>query len=140
MFILFCIFTEKSVAKSKPECKNMPSGDRTGPAGQGPATGRRLGYCSGFDSPGYLKGSGGGRGRRAGFGFSFGRGMGRAAGYGRGRGWGYNFPEYGLMYRTPWAHPMTREEEISLLKEESEALKRSQEDIEKRLSDLEKKA
>jgi len=26
----------------------MPSGDRTGPAGQGPRTGRGLGYCNGY--------------------------------------------------------------------------------------------
>jgi len=116
----------------------MPSGDRTGPAGQGPATGRKLGYCSGFDSPGNSKGKGVGMGRRSGFGFRSGRGMGRAAGCGMGWGWGYNFPDHGNMYRSPWMHPMTREEEINLLKEESEALKRSQAQIEKRLGDLEK--
>ncbi len=49
----------------------MPRGDRTGPDGQGPQTGRARGYCSGFDSPGYMSGSGGwGFGRQ-------GRGFGR---------------------------------------------------------------
>jgi hypothetical protein len=31
----------------------MPGGDRTGPAGLGPMTGRGAGYCAGFDVPGY---------------------------------------------------------------------------------------
>jgi len=38
----------------------MPFGDGTGPAGKGPKTGRGLGYCAGYKSPGYT------RGRRAG--------------------------------------------------------------------------
>ena len=32
----------------------MPRGDRTGPLGMGPLTGRRLGFCAGFKVPGYL--------------------------------------------------------------------------------------
>jgi len=52
----------------------MPFGDRTGPLGQGPRTGRGAGYCSGFAVPGSMN-QGGGSG-------SFGRGRG---GGGRGR-------------------------------------------------------
>jgi hypothetical protein len=59
----------------------MPRGDHTGSMGQGPATGRGLGLCAGFDSPGFTKEAGGGMGR--GFGFGRGRGMGMALG----RGW-----------------------------------------------------
>jgi hypothetical protein len=33
----------------------MPWGDRTGPMGQGPLTGRKAGYCAGFSAPGFLK-------------------------------------------------------------------------------------
>ena len=57
----------------------MPRGDKTGPEGKGPKTGRGLGYCSGSDKPGYESdqprqgrargsrdGQGGGRGRNAG--------------------------------------------------------------------------
>ena len=33
----------------------MPGGDRTGPMGQGPMTGRGAGYCAGFGMPGYAK-------------------------------------------------------------------------------------
>ena len=52
----------------------MPGGDRTGPAGRGPMTGRGAGFCagcgvSGFPNPGYGAGGAffggrGGRGRR----------------------------------------------------------------------------
>lgn len=56
----------------------MPGGDRTGPRGQGPTTGRAAGFCNGNDTPGYdnpqrVRGfgrgggmgfGGGGRGRR----------------------------------------------------------------------------
>jgi len=41
----------------------MPRGDRRGPSGSGPKTGRGLGYCNGFDSPGYTRGVGSGLGR-----------------------------------------------------------------------------
>jgi hypothetical protein len=73
----------------------MPWGDRTGPAGLGPMTGRGAGYCAGYPVPGFAnpwvpawggRGRGwGGRGR----GF-WGRGW-RLWGWGRGRGlrWGY---------------------------------------------------
>ena len=33
----------------------MPRGDRTGPMGQGPMTGRNLGFCAGYDTPGMAK-------------------------------------------------------------------------------------
>jgi hypothetical protein len=33
---------------------SMPLGDRTGPLGLGPRTGRGLGYCAGYGVPGYL--------------------------------------------------------------------------------------
>jgi len=32
----------------------MPLGDKKGPRGQGPKTGRGAGYCAGYDHPGYL--------------------------------------------------------------------------------------
>ena len=45
----------------------MPRGDRTGPAGYGPRTGRGMGYCTGVDWPdaaGFGRGFGGRRGWR----------------------------------------------------------------------------
>jgi len=60
----------------------MPGGDRTGPWGLGPRTGRAAGYCSGYGMPGYMNPIGG-RGFW-GWGGAFGRGFG---GRGGGRGW-----------------------------------------------------
>lgn len=118
----------------------MPRGDRTGPMGQGPVTGRGLGYCSGYDSPGFAKGFGGGMGRGMGFGrgsgFGRGMGMGRGMGFGHGRSFGGaytgSFPGY------PWMSSMSKEDEVKLLKSQAYALSRSQKDIEKRLGELEK--
>ena len=59
----------------------MPLGDRTGPSGAGPMTGRGAGTCAGYNTPGYITGGGG-----------FGRGMGRGMGMGRGFGRGFGFP------------------------------------------------
>ncbi|MFW9989847.1 MAG: DUF5320 domain-containing protein, partial [Candidatus Odinarchaeota archaeon] len=41
----------------------MPFGNGTGPRGQGPRTGRGLGYCSGYSYPGYMSPFGFGQGR-----------------------------------------------------------------------------
>ena len=71
----------------------LPRGDRSGPEGYGPRTGRALGFCSGSNSPGFARdifgrgmGYGGGGGRGRGFGkiVSPGRGYGRRIGFGRG--------------------------------------------------------
>jgi hypothetical protein len=61
----------------------MPRGDRTGPMGFGPMTGRGAGFCAGYNMPGYLNPMAG----RA-----FG---GRGAG-GGGRGWRNQFYATGL--------------------------------------------
>lgn len=110
----------------------MPQGDRTGPMGQGSMTGRALGFCSGYDTPGFTKGFGGGMGR----GFGFGRGMGRGRGFGRGRNFGG--VNAGIFQGLPQTQTISKEDEIKLLKSQAESLKRSQKDIEKRLSELEK--
>jgi len=108
--------------------KIMPAGDRTGSMGQGPRSGRGLGYCSGFDSPGYAKRQGGAMGRGFGFGRGHGRGIGRGKGYGR--GWD--------VQASPWANTTSKEDEIKLLKSQADELKRTQTNIEKRLTELEK--
>ena len=67
----------------------MPQGDRTGPEGQGPKTGRGQGKCGpkgGTPAPQRQGGMGAGRGRGAGRGA--GRGKGQGAGQGTGRGGG----------------------------------------------------
>ncbi len=75
----------------------MPWGDRTGPLGYGPRTGRGLGYCNGNNVPGYMVG---GRGLGLGLGRGYGRGWGRGYGF-RGAGWGFRgyyapYPYYGV--------------------------------------------
>ncbi|MFO7651841.1 MAG: DUF5320 domain-containing protein [bacterium] len=69
----------------------MPSGDRTGPAGLGPMTGRGLGHCAGSPQSGFASGSGG---RGMGRGWGRGRGMGFGCRRGAGPGFGFqrNFP------------------------------------------------
>lgn len=47
----------------------MPRGDRTGPMGAGPMSGRGAGWCTGFDRPGFANAGprpGMGQGRRGG--------------------------------------------------------------------------
>ena len=65
----------------------MPRGDRAGPSGEGPKTGRGMGYCTGSEHPGYMNsfsnwGRGSERGFRGGPGYSRGAGFGFRGGYG----------------------------------------------------------
>jgi len=76
----------------------MPWGDRTGPWGLGPMTGRAAGYCAGYPVPGYMNSMPG-----FGWGFGFGRGWGRGRGFGFGRGWGRRFGRG--FRRWAWAYP-----------------------------------
>jgi len=93
----------------------MPWGDRTGPLGMGPRTGRGLGFCSGFNSPGFTKGPG----------------------WGFGRGWGRGWRWFWAMNYFP-EEVISSVDEKELLKEEAESLKRRLAAIEKRLAELEK--
>lgn len=63
----------------------MPNRNGTGPAGMGSMTGRGMGYCSGYDTPGFAN-RGGGYG--GGYGMGFRQGRGRGGGFGRGYGMG----------------------------------------------------
>ena len=69
----------------------MPGGDRTGPLGAGPMTGRAAGYCAGYAMPGYANPMGG-----RGGGLGFGRGGGFGFGRGGGRGWRNQYYATGL--------------------------------------------
>jgi hypothetical protein len=121
----------------------MPGGDRTGPAGMGPMTGRSAGYCAGYPEPGYA-------------GFAFKRGFGFGRGRGGGRGWrnwfhargfmgrrqaAYGYPDYGadmpygMPYDFPSAPPMR---ELDALKDREEYLGNALADIQKRIAELEK--
>ena len=97
----------------------MPGGDRTGPRGLGSRTGRGMGYCAGYDTPGYTKGPGMGLGR--GWGRGMGVGYGRGFWYGRGRGWGYRAPIYAPIYpsySSGFVPTTTPENELAMIKQE----------------------
>lgn len=120
----------------------MPGGDRTGPRGLGSMTGRGLGYCAGYDTPGYTKGPGMGLGR----GWGRGRGgyRGRGIGYGRGWGWDYRSPVYGR-YAPVLPPQVSPENQLSMLKNEKDYLeaelngiKSAIDEISKKITNLEK--
>ncbi len=102
----------------------MPRGNRTGPEGYGPATGRGLGFCAGHNSPGYTYPA---PGRGMGMNNAYGRGFGR--GFGAGRG----FRGYGGL---PNEQLPTKEEELSILKTQADNFERNLEDIRKRIDEL----
>ena len=105
----------------------MPRGDRTGPNGMGPRTGRGLGYCTGDQGPGFTSfGFGGGWGRRGG-------GRGR----GVGRGWrNMNFANdmAGRVY--PVVPTITKDDEISWLESQAQGLKAALQEVQKQLDDI----
>lgn len=113
----------------------MPGGNRTGPAGMGPMTGRGAGFCAGFGVPGYANPVGG-----RGFFGRGGRGMGRGRGFGRGFGWagtGYGSPAWGGNAETyPAAQPLTTEQELEGLKDQAEYLEGSLNQIKERIEAL----
>ena len=113
----------------------MPGFDRTGPLGQGPRTGRGMGYCAGGTNVNYGYGVGrggipwgGGRGRAWGGGFGRGRGFG-------GRGWvGYGAP----VAAGPVVQPYTAANEREYLSGMIADLQVELENAKKRLDEIEK--
>lgn len=106
----------------------MPRGDRTGPEGVGPMTGRQLGYCAGNNRPGFMESNRGrGRGNNRGFGF----------GYGQGRGMGYGY-RHGVTNFYPESIPDVPEK--TLIENEIRILKDQLAALENKLSDLDKKS
>jgi len=96
----------------------MPQGDGTGPAGLGPMTGRGMGFCAGFSTPGFMNGG-------------FGRGFGR----GRGFAWRARAIQPMLIQQV---QPVvrTKKQEKQFLEQELSALKEEMKEIEKRLKEL----
>jgi len=113
----------------------MPAGDRTGPMGLGPMTGRGAGYCAGFPVPGFMNPMPG-----------RGWGMGRARGRGRGwRWWGYPAglpawtPVAGTPYHgaVPYGPGIPPEQEAQMMKAQAEELEAGLAEIRKRIAELE---
>lgn len=109
----------------------MPRGNRTGPEGAGPMTGRALGYCAGYETAGFEVGRrfGGGRGgagsrRDRGFAAGLGAGRGRAAAYGGRFGADLGRPYWNEGVETGEARETSLRAEIDLLSSRLEALKR----------------
>jgi len=124
----------------------MPRGDGTGPNGQGPLTGRGMGYCAGYSTPGFMS-------------QGFGGGMAFRRGFGRGKGRGFRW-RANVMPIQPQIEPqvipiqqipvqqipvqqiqpqITAEQEKKFLQEELIALKQEMQEIETRLKELSKK-
>lgn len=99
----------------------MPRGDRTGPNGMGPMTGRGAGYCSGYDRPGFANPV-----NRCLFGY----GRQYRRGYGR-------FADYNPQ---PYSQPIPYEpvEEEKLIESNIQALGRQLDSLQKRLDEIRK--
>ena len=108
----------------------MPGGDRTGPMGAGPMSGRGAGYCAGFNQPGYM--SPGFRGRGAGFG---GGGGGRGR---RNRLWATGMPGWMRFGGGLQAPPVkaSGDAERDLLLRQSEILQQQLDVLQQRLEAL----
>jgi hypothetical protein len=120
----------------------MPRGDRTGPWGAGPMTGRAAGYCAGYPVPGYMNPAYGyGRGFGRGWGRGFGRGFGRGWGRGFGRGWYAYSPPVVVHPAYPQAYPavtqkQSQEQEVAALENYQKELVAEKADLEKEMGDL----
>jgi len=120
----------------------MPRGDRTGPWGLGPRTGRAAGYCAGYPVPGFMNPAPG-----FGRGFGFGRGGGR----GRGRGfrgwWGAYPPVYPYAYQPSYTYPprafpatplpQSPADELAALEDYKKEMEEERTSMEQEISDLE---
>jgi hypothetical protein len=133
----------------------MPGGDRMGPMGAGPRTGRAAGYCAGYGMPGFAN-AGFGWGHGYGPGRGYGRGWGMGFGRGGGRGWRHRYwaagvPGWGhgwFGHGAPsWTAPPLPEDtppegdpqsELAELKGQSKNLQETLDRIHQRIDELEK--
>lgn len=107
----------------------MPRGDRRGPDGLGAMTGRGMGFCAGYNTPGFINNAQGyGMGRRGINRLGAGRGM------GRGFGW-RSQPVYPAFPTEP---TYSKEQELEILKNQAEAMKASLDSITNRIEEIEK--
>ena len=97
----------------------MPGGDRNGPMGQGPMTGRRMGFCSGLNMTGFGN---------------------RFSGRGFGRGQGRGFRRFSQPIPEAFTEQYSTENEAEILRMQAQELAASLKNIEDRLAQLEKKS
>ena len=97
----------------------MPRGDRTGPQGMGPMTGRAMGQCAGNNASGNVNGPATG-------GFGRGRGLGRGFGRGFGRGAAYGYPQ----------QSMTAGQELEMLRNQANILQQEMNAVQKNIERL----
>jgi len=105
----------------------MPRGDRTGPMGMGPMTGRGAGFCGGFNAPGFMNAV-------PGIG-SMGFGRRRGRGFGMGMGWrhGWAFQSFQVACQPAFCQI----DELSLLKNQAKYFGEVLQFINNRISELE---
>ena len=114
----------------------MPAGDRTGPSGYGPMTGRGAGFCTGHGAPGYVN-AGFGRGRGFGGGGRGWRHMYCATGMpGWARGFNSNPTWTGYAGPAPYGD-FTPESEMEMLKNQSDFFRKQIDVLNERISELE---
>jgi len=105
----------------------MPGGNRTGPLGNGPKTGRAMGVCAGFKVPEYAN-LGSGRG--------CGRGLGRGGRMGQGRGFGRGFGFNGVGGPYPEPQNLTSDQEVEALQSQTKYLEDSLKETKQRIEEL----
>ncbi len=106
----------------------MPGGDRTGPMGAGPMTGRGAGYCGGQNAPGYAQ-----PGNRLGLAFRRGFGGGR-------RGWCHRYYATGFpgWRRSGYYTAPSQEQNLAWLDQEAERLKEQLDFISQQIEEIKK--
>lgn len=106
----------------------MPGGDRTGPEGEGPRTGRGMGYCAPGTESGWWP-------RR---GAAWGWGRGRGFGLGMGRGWRRGYRSQGWRGAPgPWPYPEEADEqEMERLQAEASWLQQGLDAVRSRIDEL----
>lgn len=109
----------------------MPRGDGTGPEGRGSMTGRGLGLCVGYETPGFTKGRPRG-----------------GAGFGRGKHSRRRLPGKRTPVRPTYLPPsypaqrtpvQTEEDELTALDQEKEAIRKEIDQLKKDLEEIEKR-
>jgi hypothetical protein len=128
----------------------MPRGDRTGPEGLGPMTGRARGYCAGYPVAGFAN-----RGTGMGFGGGYGwsRGRGRVGGGGWRNRYRLRDPGWWDWSRVGFGSPMvspsvpfayyafaTKEQQLDRLKRQAEYVEHVLKDLQNQIKNIESAA